>query len=1025
LLVNRKILQSISALESALALSLAALTWAPPVAAADPVAPGFLSAPSGADPVDVVLDHLRGGGAARGLSARDVAGCEVVERRVAPRTRATHVRFQQRYRGVDVVLAGVDATVDREGRLVAIDERLVRDLEAAIDTTTPRLGPLDAVRAAAVALDSPVREPMTVLSGPDGPARATRVSRSTLSLDDVPLRLAYVPLSGSAEVRLAWSVVVRTPDHRHWWQLLIDASDGAVLARYDWIAQDSYRVHPLPRSHPDDGPRSLESDPADPVASPLAWHDVDGVPGPEFTDTRGNNARAQEDHDADDAGGATADGGPGLSFDFPFDPGLDPDLSEEASITQLFFLTNQLHDVLYGYGFDEAAGNFQQNDYGRGGVDSDPVIADTLDGALINNANFGTPPDGEAPRMQMFVFLTAQLTVDSPPAVAGSPPATGADFGPAPPGGGLSGMLAEALDPSDGAGASTRDACSPLSNGPDVAGRIALVERGTCVFTEKVLNAQQAGAVGVIVYNNVDDGLLIMGGTEASITIPSVFVERAVGESLRDALAGSTVSVTLAGSRRDSSFDNEIVTHEYVHGVTNRLTGGAANVLCLQLLQSAGLGEGWSDFVSIALTHKPGATRADPRTLGAYSVGNSLGPGLRRYPYSTELAVNPLTLADLASVPEVHAIGEIWAVTLWEMYWNLVDEYGFDADLVAGAGGNNLALRLVIDALSLQPCSPTFTSARNAILQADLLDTGGANRCPIWAAFARRGVGLSANAGSASGVSAVADFNVPADCVEPVAQNEEQQRCIYAMNESLRKVMAAQGKSQLRCVSKQAAGSLSGSADVCLIADERGLLERASERAIDEEQRHCTVSPDFGKTDAQTIGSAGFAAELGLIHDVYGASLDGTLVSRSTDAAASRCQLAVAKATARCRNAQLQAFDRCKKDGLASGQIQQPSGLASCLGEDPRGKVAKACDPVSGAIRTKALARKCADVGLDSSTLFAGCATSDQEDLARCIERIVSCRTCAALDRADAMAPLIDCDLFDDGVANASCGPLP
>ena len=76
---------------------------------------------------------------------------------------------------------------------------------------------------------------------------------------------------------------------------------------------------------------------------------------------------------------------------------------------------------------------------------------------------------------------------------------------------------------------------------------------------------------------------------------------------------------------------------------------------------------------------------------------------------------------------------------LWDMYWLLIDEYGYDADLVSGSGGNNLALQLVLDGLKLQECNPTFTDGRDAILLADEVNSDGANRCTIWRAFAKRG----------------------------------------------------------------------------------------------------------------------------------------------------------------------------------------------------------------------------------------------------------------------------------------------
>ena len=81
--------------------------------------------------------------------------------------------------------------------------------------------------------------------------------------------------------------------------------------------------------------------------------------------TRGNNVRAQEDVDANNTGGFSANGGATRTFDFPFDDSQDPSTYLPASITNLFYWNNVLHDIHYRYGFDEASGNFQQNNYGR------------------------------------------------------------------------------------------------------------------------------------------------------------------------------------------------------------------------------------------------------------------------------------------------------------------------------------------------------------------------------------------------------------------------------------------------------------------------------------------------------------------------------------------------------------------------------------------------------------------------------------------------------------------------------------
>jgi len=105
---------------------------------------------------------------------------------------------------------------------------------------------------------------------------------------------------------------------------------------------------------------------------------------------------------------------------------------------------------------------------------------------------------------------------------------------------------------------------------------------------------------------------------------------------------------------------------------------------------------------------------------------------------------------------------------LWEMTWDLIDEYGFDADFYNGTGGNNIAMALVIEGLKLQPCNPGFVDGRDAILAADQALYGGANECLIWEAFARRGLGVNADQGSTGNKNdGTEDFDLPAVCLGP------------------------------------------------------------------------------------------------------------------------------------------------------------------------------------------------------------------------------------------------------------------
>ncbi|KAI6018208.1 Fungalysin metallopeptidase-domain-containing protein [Pisolithus microcarpus] len=404
----------------------------------------------------------------------------------------------------------------------------------------------------------------------------------------------------------------------------------------------------------------------DTFASPAGWHTLPYVNDPgadedelrrakaegEFwcksNATRGNNVFAQENWDGRyqwinnhrAEGSSNYDDAP-LQYVFTYDP--VPLYDEEAemqqaksyidaTVTQLFYTTNMFHDLVYRYGFTEEAGNFQQYNFGRGGLGDDAVIANAQDGSGFNNANFMTPPDGQNGRCRMYLWNTA----------------------------------------------------SPY---------------------------------------------------------------------------------------RDGDMEAGIVIHELSHGLSTRLTGGPQNSGCLGWGESGGMGEGWGDF--IATTVRSTSNYSD-YTMGAWA-SNRAG-GIRNFPYSTTSDVNPSTYAtlDKPGYWGVHAIGEVWAEMLWVVSQKLIEKYDFSPTLLPPVPnadgsmppndfyrpqtfdefgnpkplipkhGNTLFLQLVIEAMKLQPCSPTFFDARKAILNADKILTGGENECEIWEGFASRGMGVDA-----------------------------------------------------------------------------------------------------------------------------------------------------------------------------------------------------------------------------------------------------------------------------------------
>ncbi|MGI9593293.1 MAG: T9SS-dependent M36 family metallopeptidase [Patiriisocius sp.] len=742
-----------------------------------------------------------------GLTQEDVNDFKINSSTYSKSMKLDNVYVSQRLSGIEV-FNSTSVFAIKNGVVVSQKLGFVPNAVQKINTQSPAITAQNAIVKAAIALGIEAPAGLEIL---ETKADSNFIfNTGGISLNNIPVSLVFQPtLEG--KLHLAWDLSIYLLDASHYFSLRIDALTGNVLSSNDWVTScnfgtpdhttakhknshnsvlystqttntvtsqtgESYRVFPVPIESPNHGDDILVFDPANPEASPFGWHDTDGVVGAEYTITRGNNVIARDDIDNNNSGGASPDGGSSLTFDFPFNFNAAPQEMLPAATTNLFYWNNIMHDVYYQYGFDEASGNFQDNNYGNGGSDDDFVDAQAQDGGGTNNANFATPPDGGNPRMQMYLWNAPPgnaLTIDG--SLAGDYLGVPANFGaPLPEDTPIAGQLALTLDDDQGASEDPYDACDDLLNGPDLDGAIAVIRRGECQFGFKILAAQNQGAIAVIIVNNVPGAPITMAPGEVGdqVTIASIMISQADGEAIIAALlSGEQIQGSLSNGtsyQLDGDVDNGIIAHEYGHGISNRLTGGRFNTGCLQNQEQ--MGEGWSDWFGLMLTLKQGDQPQDIRGIGTYATGQATdGGGIREAPYSTDFSINNYTYQDTdgnVSVP--HGVGFVWATMLWEMTWDLINQYGFDSDLYNGTGGNNIAMQLVLDGLKLQPCNPGFESGRDAILEADMLANGGANQCLIWEAFARRGLGLSASQGSANSLNDQTEaFDVPQtpDCL--------------------------------------------------------------------------------------------------------------------------------------------------------------------------------------------------------------------------------------------------------------------
>jgi extracellular elastinolytic metalloproteinase len=549
---------------------------------------------------------------------------------VTQATGVTHIYCKQVIGEFEVANGDIDVHVSKDGQVMAYGDSFFKGAQQKLrrradawssQQTEKTVGPKDAFATFAAHIGQAL-VPDQINVTPDsmsasGAHQKSLIKNMSFTDRDVQAVRALIQ-NNEGKLESAWEFKNHMP--RNYFHVYVSADGKRIISLVDWVVSAAYRVVKIGNNNPADTPRELVSNPDDKLASPAGWHDQGNK---KFTTTIGNNVYAQENINGDanweDSG--RPDGGDELMFDFPHDTSKALIDSLNASITNLFYINNIIHDIFYHYGSTEATGNFQENNWGKGGRGGDAVKANAIDGDGMDNADFEAPPDGERPQMRMFAFTA---------------------------------------------------------------------------------------------------------------TNPS----------------------------RDGDFENDIVSHEYGHGISIRLTGGPDNSDCLAEGQSAGMGEGWSDFFVYWLEMKKTDTPAKQVEMGKYVIGQNI----RIYPYAIDMKVNPLDYARPLEPDwlEPHKMGEIWAVMLYEMYWNLVTKLGFNEDRYSAdiTKGNTLALKIVVDALKLQVCRPNFINARDSIFQAEQILTGGKHRCEIWKAFAKRGLGEDAK--TTDGV--VAGTKLPHDC---------------------------------------------------------------------------------------------------------------------------------------------------------------------------------------------------------------------------------------------------------------------
>ncbi len=590
----------------------------------------------------------------------------------------------------------------------------------------------------------------------------------------------------------AWHLEVETGGKLH--GLVLSAVDGRLLSLVDLEASAShtYRVwaDPVSPFRPNDSPVGDVAlphptglpDGFNPAAagSALVTLDNAGLSSNDpwlpagASELLGNNVHAYADLIAPDG----LDGGDFLvapsttaTYDFTYDLTQPANFSPSqrcASATQAFFVANWMHDAFYDLGFNETARNGQRDNFGRGGLGGDAVKVEVHDYDGRNNATFRTPADGEAGRMQLFIFdepRPSTLTITTP-ALAdggtflGAPPSVTASRT-----WDVTGPVQVVTDLDGGFGG-----CDPWANPASYTGGVVLVDVPAvgCSIGRRFDHAKDAGVAALLL--NVAS---CFSFNESSLV--SVCVETDAGTRLRELVSGgATMSARLqrpAGTReRDVALDSTVVVHEFTHFVTNRLIGDSLGLINTP---SRAMGEGWSDFAALWLSIRDAETARPGNNLwqgtfaiGGWSVGGpdwdgNAGPthyfGVRRYPYSTDRSKDPLTFKHVGTnVPlpalaaralggdpdnaEVHNAGEVWASMLWDAQVKLLRKSGVTTEAARTTMG-----RYLVASLKATPMLPTFIEARDALLAVVAASSPTVDFPLFLDAFAQRGLGVLAS----------------------------------------------------------------------------------------------------------------------------------------------------------------------------------------------------------------------------------------------------------------------------------------
>lgn len=377
---------------------------------------GALTGPSSLDPPVRALGFVSDRRALFNLTTADLAGLQVARNIASSATGASYVTLQQQVDGIEVFGGRLKFVISPAGEVRSVSGEPIAEALLFTNSNIPALT-LDEATAIA--------------------ASAAGVENIESSLDK---GLVWFPVN-AGELRLARNLIVLDEDSPNAYRTLVDAADGRIL----WRRNLTHYAHQtaIGRVHTSDGPdpgspagTASGNDPGDNTTAegevprqvvPFTGeeffpHDDDhadwwnGSGEADYSRTVSNNVTARDDRLGNNAVIVTTDasGDFTVSPDFDLDVNMAPDTYINASVANLFYWYNRLHDFWYGFGFDEDSGNAQVDNFGLGGMDGDPIIVDAQDNSQPDdddpndegdfcNAFMNAMDDGDSPRSKFLI----------------------------------------------------------------------------------------------------------------------------------------------------------------------------------------------------------------------------------------------------------------------------------------------------------------------------------------------------------------------------------------------------------------------------------------------------------------------------------------------------------------------------------------------------------------------------------------------------------------------------------------------